>query len=181
QKGTFETGQEDIADIPEELKLRLAYREAAIAVLACYFPEPYHPIVETNINSAGTQPNMTYVATSGRVLSKKADYVNSIVMACAPRVIEEELFGVDNLCWISAKATLEASRLTEHLILKTGMTALGKHITGIQLAAKIEALKIEYIRFVVEKCSSVLREYRSAVETIIDKLLEKGKVTAQEI
>ncbi|GAB2297570.1 Probable inactive ATP-dependent zinc metalloprotease FTSHI 4, chloroplastic [Dionaea muscipula] len=133
QKGTFETGQEDSADNPEELKLRLAYREAVVAVLACYFPEPYHPFVETNINSAGTQPNMTYVATSGRVFSKKADYVNSIVRACAPRVIEEELFGVDNLCWISANATLEASRLTEHLILKTGMTALGKHITGIQV------------------------------------------------
>ncbi|GAB2275963.1 Probable inactive ATP-dependent zinc metalloprotease FTSHI 4, chloroplastic [Dionaea muscipula] len=46
------------------------------------------------------------------------------------------------------------------------------------LAAKIEALEIEYICFAIEKCSSVLREYRSAMETITDKLLEKGKVTA---
>jgi len=46
QKGTFETGQEDSTDIPEELKLRLAYREAAVAVLACYFPEPHRPFVE---------------------------------------------------------------------------------------------------------------------------------------
>lgn len=36
------------------------------------------------------------------------------------------MFGVDNLCWISAKATLEASRHTEFLILQTGMTAFGK-------------------------------------------------------
>lgn len=36
------------------------------------------------------------------------------------------MFGVDNLCWISAKATLEASRLAEFLILQTGLTALGK-------------------------------------------------------
>lgn len=36
------------------------------------------------------------------------------------------MFGVDNLCWISAKATLEASRLAEFLILQTGMTAYGK-------------------------------------------------------
>lgn len=42
------------------------------------------------------------------------------------RVIEEEMFGVDNLCWISAKATLEASRRAEFLILQTGMTAYGK-------------------------------------------------------
>ena len=42
------------------------------------------------------------------------------------RVIEEDMFGVDNLCWISAKATLEASRLAESLILQTGMTAFGK-------------------------------------------------------
>lgn len=36
------------------------------------------------------------------------------------------MFGVDNMCWISAKATLEASRLSEFLILQTGMTAFGK-------------------------------------------------------
>lgn len=46
QKGTFETGQEDSAEVPEELRLRLAYREAAVAVLACYFPEPHRPFVE---------------------------------------------------------------------------------------------------------------------------------------
>ena len=46
QKGTFETGQEDSTEIPEELKLRLAYREAAVAVLACYLPEPHRPFVE---------------------------------------------------------------------------------------------------------------------------------------
>lgn len=48
QKGTFETGQEDSTEIPEELKLRLAYREAAVAVLACYFPDPFRPFIEVN-------------------------------------------------------------------------------------------------------------------------------------
>lgn len=46
QKGTFETGQEDSTVIPEELKLRLAYREAAVAVISCYFPDPYRPFTE---------------------------------------------------------------------------------------------------------------------------------------
>lgn len=46
QKGTFETGQEDSAEVPEELRLRLAYREAAVAVLACYFPETHRPFIE---------------------------------------------------------------------------------------------------------------------------------------
>lgn len=36
------------------------------------------------------------------------------------------MFGVDNLCWISAKATSEASIRAELLILQTGMTAFGK-------------------------------------------------------
>lgn len=49
QKGTFETGQEDTTEIPEELRLRLAYREAAVAVLACYFPEPLRPFVEVTL------------------------------------------------------------------------------------------------------------------------------------
>ena len=46
QKGTFETGQEDSKEIPEDLKLRLAYREAAVAILACYFPDPYRPFTQ---------------------------------------------------------------------------------------------------------------------------------------
>ncbi|KAG2716263.1 hypothetical protein I3760_03G115600 [Carya illinoinensis] len=103
------------------------------------------------------------------------------------RVIEEEMFGVDNVCWISGKATLEASKRTEFLILQTGMTAFGKAYYRNQgdlvpnLAAKLEALRDEYMRYAVEKCSSVLREYHSAVETITDVLLEKGEIKAGEI
>lgn len=48
QQGTFETGQEDSSDVPEELELRLAYREAAVAVLACYFPDPNRPFTEVS-------------------------------------------------------------------------------------------------------------------------------------
>lgn len=187
QKGTFETGQEDSTDIPEELKLRLAYREAAVAVLACYLPDPYRPIMETDIKSIRSQPNMRYAEISGRVFSRKNDYLNAVVRACAPRVIEEQMFGIDNMCWISAKATLDASRLAEFLILQTGMTAFGKAYYRNQsdlvpnLATKLEALRDEYMRFAVEKCASVLREYHSAVETITDILLEKGEIKAEEI
>lgn len=187
QKGTFETGQEDKSEVPEELRLRLAYREAAVAVLACYFPDPFRPFTETNIDSVRSQPNMQYSEISGRVFKRKEDYVNSIVRACAPRVVEEEFFGVGNLCWISAKATLEASRLAEILILQTGMTALGKAYYRYErdvvpsLAAKIEALRDDYMRFAVEKSSSILRENLTAVERITDVLLEKGQIKAEEI
>lgn len=187
QKGTFETGQEDSTEIPEELKLRLAYREAAVAVLACYFPEPHRPFVETDINSIRSQPNMRYAEVSGQVFARKSDYINSIVRACAPRVIEEEMFGIDNMCWISAKATLEASRRAEFLILQTGMTAFGKayykNYSDLvpNLAMKLEALRDEYMRYATEKCSSVLKEYHLAVETITDILLEKGQIKAEEI
>ncbi|KAJ0458210.1 putative AAA+ ATPase domain, ATPase, AAA-type, core, peptidase M41, AAA ATPase, AAA+ lid [Helianthus annuus] len=187
QKGTFETGQEDKSEVPEELQLRLAYREAAVSVLACYFPDPHRPFQGTDINSVKSQSNMRYVEISGRVFKRKSDYVNSIVRACAPRVIEEEMFGIDNLCWISAKATLEASMLAEFLILQSGMTSFGKayyrkqHDLVPNLAAKLEALKDEYTRFAMEKCYSVLREYYSAVEEITDILLEKGEIEADEI
>ena len=36
------------------------------------------------------------------------------------------MFGIDNLCWISTKATLEASKRAEFLIMQTGMTSFGK-------------------------------------------------------
>ncbi|CAA6660360.1 unnamed protein product [Spirodela intermedia] len=187
QKGTFETGQEDSTEIPHELNLRMAYREAAVAVLACYYPDPHRPFVETDINAIRSKPNMRYAETSGKAFLRKSDYVSSIVRACAPRVIEEEMFGIDNLCWISAKATSEASRLTEMLILQTGMTAFGKTFYRTQsdlvpnLAPKLEALREEYMRFAVEKCASVLREYRSAVETITNILLERGEIKAEKI
>ncbi|KAK7410877.1 hypothetical protein VNO78_02070 [Psophocarpus tetragonolobus] len=187
QKGTFETGQEDSTEIPEDLKLRLAYREAAVAVLACYFPEAHRPFVETDINSIHSQPNMRYTEASGQVFARKSDYINSIVRACAPRVIEEEMFGIDNLCWISAKATLEASRRAEFLILQTGMTAFGKAYYKTygdlvpNLAMKLEALRDEYMRYATEKCSSVLKEYHLAVETITDILLDKGQIKSEDI
>uniref|UniRef100_A0A1J3E1K5 ATP-dependent zinc metalloprotease FtsH n=1 Tax=Noccaea caerulescens TaxID=107243 RepID=A0A1J3E1K5_NOCCA len=187
QKGTFETGQEDSTEVPEELKLRLAYREASVAVLACYLPDQYRPISETDINSIRSQPNMRYSETSGRVFARKSDYVNSIIRACAPRVVEEEMFGIENLCWISAKSTLEASQRAEFLILQTGMTAFGKAYYRNQrdlvpnLIPKLEALRDEYMRFAVEKCSSILQEYQSALEEITDVLLEKGEIKADEI
>lgn len=187
QEGTFETGQEDRAEVPEELKLRLAYREAAVAVLACYFPDPHHPFTKTDINAINSWSNISSKKIPGRVFKRKADYVNSIVRICAPRVIEEEIFGVDNLCWLSAAATVKASRVAEYLILQTGLTSLGKALYQREndlvpnLASKIEALRDEYMRFAVEKCSHVLREYRSAVETITDTLLEKEEIGADEI
>ncbi|XP_016899296.1 probable inactive ATP-dependent zinc metalloprotease FTSHI 4, chloroplastic isoform X2 [Cucumis melo] len=187
QKGTFETGQEDSTEIPEDLKLRLAYREAAVAILACYLPDTHRSFIETNIKSIRSRPNMHYDETPGRVFSRKIDYVNSIVRACAPRVIEEEMFGIDNLCWISSKATTEAAKLADLLILQTGMTAFGKayyrHPGDLvpNLAPKLEALREEYLRYAVEKCFSILREYHSAVETITDILLEKEVIKAAEI
>ncbi|KAI3870771.1 hypothetical protein MKW92_003155 [Papaver armeniacum] len=158
QKGTFETGQEDSTEIPEELKLRLAYREAAVAVLACYYPNPYRPFTETDIRSIRSRPNLRYAEISGKVFSKKSDFVNSIVHACAPRVIEEEM---------------------DDSVRKTFYRNQSDLVPN--LAAKLEALRDEYMRFAVEKCSSVLNEYHSAVETITDILLEKGEIKAEEI
>ncbi|XP_074295565.1 putative inactive ATP-dependent zinc metalloprotease FTSHI 4, chloroplastic [Silene latifolia] len=187
QKGTFETGQEDNKEIPEDLKLRLAYREAAVAILACCFPDPYRPFVGTNINSISSKPSMQYTEFSRRVFMRKSDYVTNIVRACAPRVVEEEIFGIDNLCWISSKATLEASKFAEFLILQTGMTAFGKAYYRSQrdlvpnLAAKLEALREEYMRYAMDTCSSVLSEHSVALETITDKLLDTGEIKAAEI
>lgn len=65
------------------------------------------------------------------LFSGKCEYF-SLLRQFVARVIEEEMFGVNNMCWISAKATLEASKLAEFLILQTGMTAFGKAYYRIQ-------------------------------------------------
>lgn len=66
-----------------------------------------------------------YVYVYFYFVSGKCDYV-SLLSQFVARVIEEEMFGVDNMCWIASKATLEASKLAEFLVLQTGMTAFGK-------------------------------------------------------
>jgi len=112
---------------------------------------------------------------------------NWSITNCGTRLIEEEIFGKDHLSWLSGAALSEAGVYAEYLILQTGMTVLGKIVykteddVMVHLGPKIEALRDEYVRFAVEKCSSVLKEYRSATETIADILLEREEITADEI
>lgn len=42
--------------------------------------------LQTDINSIQSQPNMAYEEISGRVFHRKADYVDSIVRACARKL-----------------------------------------------------------------------------------------------
>lgn len=46
QAGDFATGEEDAVDASGEARLRIAYREAAIALLECYLPNPHRPFVK---------------------------------------------------------------------------------------------------------------------------------------
>ncbi|CAM6085693.1 unnamed protein product [Calypogeia fissa] len=187
QEGTFSTGEEDVVDSSGEARLRVAYREAAIALLECYFPNPSQPFIKTNVREIDTYPNMEYVEPRNRVFSRKADMIKDIVRACAPRIVEEQVFGRDHLSWFSGSALAEAGVLADYLILRTGMTALGKIYYRTQqdlmvhLGPKVVALREEYMRYAVEKCSSVLKEYRSALETLAELLLEKEVVEADEI
>lgn len=187
QEGEFETGLEDKVDFSLEVKMQVAYREAAIAILECYYPNPYRPFVKTDILVADSTSNMEYMEPRHNVFSRKADYLNSIIRACAPRIIEEEIFGIDHLSWISGAALSEAGVYAEKFILQTGLSALGKIYyvkegdVMVHLHRKVRALRDEHVRYGVEKCTSVLREYRSAVEKIADILLEKNEIMADEI
>jgi hypothetical protein len=49
-----------------------------------------------------------------------------LVIMCTARIVEEQVFGRDHLSWISGSALAEAGVLADYLILRTGMTALGK-------------------------------------------------------
>ncbi|KAF6141904.1 hypothetical protein GIB67_037872 [Kingdonia uniflora] len=94
------------------------------------------------------------------------------------------MFGVDNLCWISAKAASEASKCTEFLRNRDdsiGKSLLQNQTNLVPNVAKLEALRDEYMHFSVDTCSAVLMEYHSTVETITDILLEEGKIKANEI
>eukprot|EP00252_Welwitschia_mirabilis_P023411 TRINITY_DN6600_c0_g2_i1.p1 TRINITY_DN6600_c0_g2~~TRINITY_DN6600_c0_g2_i1.p1 ORF type:complete len:851 (-),score=192.60 TRINITY_DN6600_c0_g2_i1:561-3113(-) len=187
QQGSFATGIEEYREIPLQLKIRLAYREAAVAILECYYPNPARPFVKTNILSVDEKPNMEYGSRGHNYFARKSDYINLIIRACAPRVIEEEMFGKENLSAVSGLPATEAGLYADYLILGTGMTPIGKvhYLTEsdvmLHIGPKIEALRDEYIRYGMETCASVLRECRSAVQTLVDILLEKDEITADEI
>eukprot|EP00850_Spirogloea_muscicola_P013726 SM000095S24940 [mRNA] locus=s95:76085:81641:+ [translate_table: standard] len=187
QEGGFTTGEEDVIDVTGEAKLRIAYREAAVAVLECYLPDPARPFVKTNATEIDTLVNMEYAEPKHRHFARKPAIVDAIVRACAPRVIEEMIFGKENMSWMSSAALGEAAQLADYLILNTGMTALGPLTFQTQqdvvthLGPKIVALRDEYMRFAVEKATAILKEYRSAVETIAEMLSEKDEVSAEEI
>lgn len=40
-------------------------------------------VFQTDINSIRSQPNMRYEEVTGRLFKRKADYVDSVVRACA--------------------------------------------------------------------------------------------------
>lgn len=49
QSGEFATGEEDVVDASGEARLRIAYREAAMAVLECFLPNPHRPFVKVSL------------------------------------------------------------------------------------------------------------------------------------
>lgn len=50
QAGEFATGEEDAVDASGEARMRIAYREAAIALLECYLPNPHRPFVKVRFD-----------------------------------------------------------------------------------------------------------------------------------
>lgn len=54
-------------------------------------------LLQTDINSITGEPNMRYAETAGKVFSRKSDYVNSIVRACARKLQESCDAGVTSL------------------------------------------------------------------------------------
>ncbi|XP_024517746.1 probable inactive ATP-dependent zinc metalloprotease FTSHI 4, chloroplastic [Selaginella moellendorffii] len=187
QGGSFATGQEDVLDQTGEARTRLAYREAAVAVLDCYFPNPHTPFIKTNIRKMDTTVNMQYAEPPDFVYSKKQEYVDAAVRLCAPRIVEELIFGRDNTSWLSGSFLGQAGALIDRLIFQTGFTALGKTYYKtrkdvlVHLNPKIQALRDEYMRYAIEKCTSVLLEYRSALETMADRLMEKTELQAADM
>lgn len=65
---------------------------ASLLVLTIFFIF----LSQTDIKSIHSQPNMRYVETSGKVYSKKSDYMNVIVRACA-RKLENSFFFFYNI------------------------------------------------------------------------------------
>jgi len=43
-------------------------------------------LLQTDISSIRSQPNMRYTEVSGQVFARKSDYINSIVRACARKL-----------------------------------------------------------------------------------------------
>ncbi|KAL9264767.1 putative inactive ATP-dependent zinc metalloprotease FTSHI 4, chloroplastic [Drosera capensis] len=122
QKGFFETGQEDsISSTSEDLKVRIAYREASVAVLACCFPVPYRPFVETNITPVKRASNMSYTSTSGKTQAL-SDHIKKVVVG----IREERLEEIRN----EASQTFEEEKEKPDLLLTSHFLMLQSHFNS---------------------------------------------------
>ncbi|CAI5515921.1 unnamed protein product [Closterium sp. Naga37s-1] len=186
QAGEFKTGEEDVLD-SREVRMRAAYREASIAVLECALPDSSGPIKRTSLDNVDPLPNMEHERVRHRCFAVKQDMLDAIVRAFAPAIMERMVFGAANVSWQAGVAYREAVQLADYVILRSGMSALGKVVYETQkdlmphLIPKVIALREEYMRYSKAKCEAVLKEYRSAVDTIAERLLEEGEVTGDTI
>ncbi|CAI5492010.1 unnamed protein product [Closterium sp. Naga37s-1] len=186
QAGEFKTGEEDVLD-SREVRMRAAYREASIAVLECALPDRSGPIKRTSLDNVDPLPNMEHERVRHRCFAVKQDMLDAIVRAFAPAIMERMVFGAANVSWQAGVAYREAVQLADYVILRSGMSALGKVVYETQkdlmphLIPKVIALREEYMRYSKAKCEAVLKEYRSAVDTIAERLLEEGEVTGDAI
>ena len=57
--------------------------------------------LQTDISSICSQPNMSYSEVSGKVFSRKSDYINSIVRSCARKLFAFQVILIVLLCIMS--------------------------------------------------------------------------------
>ena len=75
-----------------------------------------------------------FIFVPSQIFAVRVWVVGSCLLLCwcstwctrTARLVEELIFGRDNLSWMSGSALSEAGLLADYMILKTGMTALGK-------------------------------------------------------
>ncbi|GJP46786.1 hypothetical protein CLOM_g6029, partial [Closterium sp. NIES-68] len=131
QAGEFKTGEEDVLD-SREVRMRAAYREAAIAVLECALPDSSGPILRTSLDNVDPLPNMEHERVRHRCFAVKQDMLDAIVRAFAPAIMERMVFGAANASWQAGVAYREAVQLADYVILRSGMSALGKVVYETQ-------------------------------------------------
>ncbi|CAI5951476.1 unnamed protein product [Closterium sp. NIES-65] len=121
-------------------------------------------------------PALQLLSWSAWFLERPTCYHGAHGVRCGePAIMERMVFGAANVSWQAGVAYREAVQLADYVILRSGMSALGKVVYETQkdlmphLIPKVIALREEYMRYSKAKCEAVLKEYRSAVDTIAGK------------
>jgi len=164
-----------------------AYHEAGHALVNVLLPENTDPLHKVTILARGSALGVTFrLPTEDKETKSKAEYLNSIAIACAGKIAEELKFNSSDTGAYSDFKT--ASQMARSMVCSYGMSDKLGHIVydnNIKYSEKTLALIDEEVNNIVNTCytraTKLISENLDKLEKLAQELLKKETLYAHEV